>query len=92
MELSSNNFEIAKLIVSMELTPADVLGRKHSVDKAMYTFKPFFSKELFGTYETFMRQAFGPLVKPGADPQIRSDISTDDGDRRAQTLKGWDIS
>lgn len=41
-----------------DLSPIDVISRKRSVDKAMYTYKPFFSKELFATYERFMSEAF----------------------------------
>lgn len=73
-----------------ELTPADVIARKRAVDKAMYTYKPFFSKELFETYETFMREAFSPYGTPGTDARIRSDIVTDDGNRRIHTVKGWE--
>ncbi len=75
-----------------ELTPADVMARKRAVDKAMYTYKPFFSKELFETYETFMQEAFAPYGTPGTDARIRSDIATSDGDRRIHTLKGWEAS
>ena len=43
-----------------DLIPTDVILRKRNVDKAMYTYKPFFSKELFSTYERFMNEAFAP--------------------------------
>lgn len=72
-----------------ELNPADVIARKRAVDKAMYTYRPFFSKELFDTYETFMREAFAPYGAPGTDARIRSDIATADGDRQIHTLKEW---
>jgi hypothetical protein len=75
-----------------DLTPTDVLARKRAVDKAMYTYRPFFSKELFDTYEKFMSEAFKPYGAPGTDARIRSDISTVDGDRRVHTVKGWDAS
>jgi hypothetical protein len=65
-----------------EMTPSDVIARKRAVDKAMYTYRPFFSKELFDTYDTFMREAFAPYSSAGADARIRSDIATIDGDRR----------
>ena len=73
-----------------ELTPTDVITRKRAVDKAMYTYKPFFSEELFETYQAFMREAFAPYGAPGTDARIRSDIATADGDRRIHTLKGWE--
>lgn len=72
-----------------ELTPADITARKRAVDKAMYTYKPFFSKELFATYETFMREAFSPYGSAGNDARIRSDIVTADGDRRKHTKHEW---
>ncbi|HZF85951.1 MAG TPA: hypothetical protein VE084_20745 [Burkholderiaceae bacterium] len=75
-----------------ELTPADVIARKRAVDKAMYTYKPFFSKELFSTYERFMHEAFSPYGGAGQDARIRSDLSTEDGDRRRHTAKGWEPS
>jgi len=75
-----------------ELTPADVIDRKRAVDRAMYTYKPFFSRELFYTYETFMREAFSPYGAPGTDARIRSDLSTANGDRRIHTLKGWEAA
>ncbi|VWX62910.1 conserved hypothetical protein [Burkholderiales bacterium 8X] len=73
-----------------ELTPAHVIARKRAVDKAMYTYKPFFSKKLFATYERFMQEAFAPYGGAGQDARIRSDLSTQDGDRRQHTSKGWD--
>lgn len=72
-----------------ELTPAEVIARKRAVDKAMYTYKPFFSKELFATYERFMHEAFTPYGDPGQDARIRSDVSTEDGDRRRHT-RAWE--
>lgn len=72
-----------------ELTPSDVIARKRAVDKAMYMYRPFFSKELFATYEVFMHEAFAPYGGAGTDAQIRSDISTPDGDRRIHGAKGW---
>jgi len=65
-----------------EMTPRDVIAKKRAVDKAMYTYRPFFSAELFQTYETFMREAFAPFGGAGQDARIRSDIATADGDRR----------
>jgi hypothetical protein len=75
-----------------ELTPADVIARKRSVDKDMNTYKPFFSKELFATYKRFMNEAFRPYNPRGEDARIRSDISTEDGDRRIHTTKPWEPS
>jgi hypothetical protein len=75
-----------------ELTPADVIARKRTVDKAMYMYKPFFSKELFSTYELFMSEAFSPYGGAGQDARIRSDISTEDGDRRRHSAKTWESS
>lgn len=72
-----------------ELTPADIIASKRTVDKAMYTYKPFFSKELFATYERFMNECFSPYGAPGEDARIRSQISTLDGDRRKHTVKAW---
>lgn len=65
-----------------DLTPLDVVAKKRAVDKAMYTYKPFFTPELFNTYETFMSEAFQPYGGAGKDARIRSDITTGDGDRR----------
>lgn len=65
-----------------EMTPLEVISKKRSVDKAMYTYKPFFSDELFHTYETFMNEAFQPYGGAGKDARIRSDIFTGDGDRK----------
>ncbi len=75
-----------------EMTPIDIIARKRAVDKAMYTYRPFFSKELFSTYERFMAEAFKPYGGAGKDARIRSDIETPDGDRRIHGTKGWDAS
>ena len=75
-----------------DLTPVDVIARKRAVDKAMFTYRPFFSKELFSTYERFMDEAFAPYGSPGTDARIRSDIETPDGDRRKHGTKGWESS
>ena len=72
-----------------ELTPVDILERKRKVDKAMYTYRPFFSAELFDTYEEFMAAVFKPYGGPGQDARIRSDISTPDGDRRIHSTNIW---
>jgi hypothetical protein len=74
------------------LTPDDVIARKRAVDKTMYTYKPFFSKELFATYELFMDEAFKTYGEPGTDAQIRSHIVTEDGDRRKHAKKPWDTA
>jgi hypothetical protein len=75
-----------------ELAPVDIIAKKRAVDKNMYTYRPFFSKELFATYERFMDEAFRSYGGAGTDAQIRSDIETADGDRRQHTNKGWDLS
>ena len=54
----------------------------------MYTYKPFFSNELFNTYAKFMDEAFAPYGGAGKDARIRSDIKTNDGDRAIHS-KGW---
>ena len=72
-----------------DLTPMDVIARKRAVDKAIFTYRPFFSKELLSTYEQFMTEAFVPYGAPGTDARIRSDIETPDGDRRKHGTKGW---
>ncbi|AXQ27339.1 hypothetical protein D0B54_00935 [Solimonas sp. K1W22B-7] len=71
-----------------EMTPPDVIAKKRAVDKAMYTYRPFFSDELFRTYETFMNEAFKAYGGAGKDARIRSDISTADGDRKSHG-KEW---
>lgn len=72
-----------------ETTPLEIINRKRAVDKAMYTYKPFFSEELFGTYEKFMNEAFATYGGAGTDAKIRSDIITDDGDRSKHSTK-WE--
>ncbi len=71
------------------MTPDDVIARKRSVDRAMYTYKPFFTKELFSTYQRFMDEAFAPYGEPGHDARIRSEIATVDGDRGKDTVVPW---
>ena len=46
-----------------DLTPADIIARKRSVDKTMYTYRPLFTEELFATYKTFMHEAFEPKIR-----------------------------
>jgi hypothetical protein len=61
-----------------DLSPAEIISRKRAVDKAMYTYKPFFSQELFDTYHCFMIEAFKPFGGPGAgckNPQRYIDAS-----------------
>lgn len=74
------------------LSPPDIIDRKRAVDKAMYTYKPFFSKELFATYERFMSEAFAPYGRAGQDALIRSDISTEGriGSRKSGTRRHSD--
>ncbi len=64
-----------------EYTPIEIVNKKRAVDKAMFTYKPFFSDELFTTYENFMNEAFSPFGEAGKDARIRSSIKTNDGDR-----------
>lgn len=65
-----------------EMTPLEIVAKKRAVDKAMYTYRPFFTNELFHTYETFMDEAFASFGGAGMDARIRSDIETGDGNRR----------
>jgi hypothetical protein len=71
-----------------EMTPIEIIAKKRAVDKAMYTYKPFFSDELFDTYVKFMNAAFRAYGEAGKDARIRSDIKTDDGDRTIHS-KEW---
>ena len=71
-----------------EHTPLEIIMKKRAVDKAMYTYKPFFTDELFSTYNKFMDEAFAPFGEPGKDAKIRSDIKTADGDRTIHS-KDW---
>ncbi|BCA53757.1 hypothetical protein W02_08970 [Nitrospira sp. KM1] len=73
-----------------ELTPIDVITRKRSVDRAIFTYRPFFSEELFTTYQKFMHESFKPFGGPGTDACIRSDVESPKGDRRSHGLKTWD--
>jgi hypothetical protein len=75
-----------------ELTPVEVIARKRTVDKAMFTYRPFFTNELFETYQQFMSEAFALYGGAGTDARIRSDIETPDGNRRVHSTKGWDKS
>lgn len=68
-----------------ELTPPQIIAHKRVVDKTMYTYKPFFSNELFKTYERFMNEAFSTYQAAGTDARIRSKITTKNGDRRTST-------
>lgn len=73
-----------------ELTPLDVIRKKRAVDKAMYTYRPFFSEELFSTYLKFMNEAFASYGGAGTDARIRSEIKTKDGDRQKDSTKPWE--
>ena len=64
-----------------EITPLEIIEKKRAVDKAIYTYRPFFSDELFKTYQKFMNEAFTAYGEPGKDARIRSDLKTNDGDR-----------
>lgn len=72
-----------------DLTPMDMVARKRAVDKAMFTYRPFFSVELFATYDRFMAAAFEPYAGAGKDARIRSDLVTPDGDRRKHGKYRW---
>ena len=50
-----------------ELSPIDVIARKRSVDRAIFTYRPFFSEELFLTYQKFMHESFKPYGGAGVD-------------------------
>lgn len=75
-----------------ELTPNEVIAKKRAADRTMYTYRPFFSQELFDRYETFMNEAFAPFSEAGKDARIRADIESANGDRRKHSAKGWDAS
>src|SRR6188472_3625982 len=59
-----------------ELSPIDVIARKRSIDRAIFTYRPFFSSKPFITYQKFMHEAFKPFSGPGTDACIRSDIES----------------
>ena len=73
-----------------DLSPIDVIARKRSIDRAIFTYRPFFSSELFTTYQHFMHEAFKPFSGPGTDACIRSDIESPNGDRRRHCINKWD--
>jgi hypothetical protein len=73
-----------------ELSPIDVIARKRSVDRAIFTYRPFFSEELFITYQKFMHESFRPYGRAGIDACIRSDVESSNGDRRRHCNNKWD--
>jgi hypothetical protein len=75
-----------------ELTPVDIIDRKRTFDKAMFTYEPFFSKKLLRKYNQFTTEAFDLYSGPGVDARIRSAIETPLGDRRKHGAKGWKAS
>jgi len=75
-----------------DLSPAEVVAKKRAVDKAIYTYKPFFSQELFDTYHRFMIEAFKLFGGPRLDKKYAAIISTQVGDRRLHDLKTWEDS
>ncbi|WP_314407137.1 hypothetical protein [Pseudomonas kuykendallii] len=55
----------------------------------MHTYKPFFSEELFSTYNAFMREAFSTYGAAGTNARIRSEIENGNGSRRLHNEHGW---
>lgn len=74
-----------------ELTPLEIIKKKRSIDKTMYTYKPFFTSDLFEKYNRFMSEAFSIYQFAGSNARIRSKITTHNGDRKMHTV-GWDSS
>lgn len=70
------------------MTPLNVIEKKRSVDRSMHVYKPFFSKELFATYQEFIDASFRTWQKAGTDAKIRSPIKSDDGNR-VEDAPGW---
>ena len=71
-------------------SPPEVIARKRAVDKAMYTYRPFFSPELFASYRLFMNEAFEAHGRPGEDARIRSSVASAHGDRAVHATAGWE--
>ena len=55
-----------------ELTAADAIARKRSLDRHVYTYRPLFSAEFFALYQAFMAETFRMHCGPGTDAMLRT--------------------
>jgi hypothetical protein len=55
-----------------QLSPDDVIARKRSLDKTMYSYRPFFSDAFFERYLAFVAASFRTYGGFGEDAQLRT--------------------
>ena len=55
-----------------ELRPRDMIARKRSLEKTMYSYRPFFSDVFFSKYRAFVDAAFKQYRGWGKDAQLRT--------------------
>ncbi len=67
-----------------DLVPKDIVARKRKVDKKMYVTRPYWSKEMFSSYEAFMGVCFVTNRGHKRDAGIIGDI------KMYQGLKNWE--
>jgi hypothetical protein len=54
------------------LTPDDIIQRKRSLDKTMYSYRPFFTDEFFGKYMNFIDSTYKPFGGWEKDAKLRT--------------------
>lgn len=64
-----------------ELSPRDVIERKRMLDRLFYANRSFFSAEVLDDYQAFSDALFKTFTAPGADAQLRTAMTSLDGDR-----------
>ncbi|ETK37376.1 hypothetical protein [Microbispora sp. ATCC PTA-5024] len=72
-----------------ELSPPEVIGLKRELDRLFFANRAFFSDSVQTDYEAFSRALFKTYAAPGVDAQLRTSLTSHDGDRAHSYPKTW---
>lgn len=72
-----------------ELSPRHIVERKRKLDRIFYSNRPYFPAATIREYEAFMAALFKTYAAPGVDAQLRTGMSSSDGDRASAFPGSW---
>lgn len=76
-----------------ELSPTDIVDRKRTLDRTVFSNRPFLSEPAMAAYRDYMGLLFSTFTTANADARLRTTLTSQFGDRREAFRGGiWNDS
>jgi hypothetical protein len=71
------------------ISPADMIALKRQTDKTINVYRHLFDEHFYLAYNSFINTVFRPFGGANLDARIRSEIRSDNGDRKLVFADKW---